>query len=123
MLLRLTSQGSASGNPALCGDAHDRKSTPAIPPFGARALKNRIINNENIVPFFTGERLEGFFDDFGSEKRCKAEPVDMGSVFQPVNRILLEITAFSITCHVQIYAPVPEHQAEQVYDYGNNRDT
>ena len=73
-------------------------------------------------PIYGSQWFDGIADNPGGEQSGKAFPVNMGGVFQTINRILSEFRRF-LRLHIQKHAAVPEDQAKQVLNQRNNRKT
>ena len=88
--------------------------------FGAFALIDGIIHNECIPPILRSKRLDGVADNPGGKQSGKAFPVNMGGVFQTVNRVLPKFRRL-FRLHIQKHTAVAEDQAKQVLNQRNNR--
>ena len=88
--------------------------------FGAFALVNGIIHDECVPPILGSKRLDGVADNPRGKQSGKAFPVNMGGVFQTVNRVLLEFRCL-FRLHIQEHTAVAEDQAKQVLNQRNNR--
>ena len=73
-----------------------------------------------IPAIFRSERPNGVANDSGGKQSGKALPVNMGGVFQTVNRVLLEFRRL-FRLHIQKHTAVAEDQAKQVLNQCNNR--
>ena len=88
--------------------------------FGTFARVNGIIHDECVSPTLGSQRCDGFGNNSGRQQSGKALPVNMGGVFQTVNRVLPEFRGL-FRLHIQKHTAVAEDQTKQVLNQRNNR--
>ena len=88
--------------------------------FGAFALVNGIIHDECVSPILGSKQRDGVANDSGGKQSGKAFPVNMGGVFQTVNRVLPEFRCL-FRLHIQKHTAVAEDQTEQILNQRSDR--
>ncbi len=90
--------------------------------FGPGAVKQTVINDKHIFPFFISQWLHETADDFSGKQHREALPVDPCIVQKTVDGIFWECPFKCAGLHLHIDAPVGKHHAEKIPEDIYDRD-
>ena len=91
--------------------------------FRAGAVKQAVINNEDILVLFVRQGFHEAVDDVGRKQCCETLPVRPGVIEKTVDGVFGESFSKCTCFHLHIETPVGKHHTEQEAEYIHYRDT
>ena len=91
--------------------------------FGAGAVEQAVVDNEDVPALFVRQGLHEAVDDAGGKQCRETLPVRPGVVEETVDGVFGESRSKCACLHLHIEAPVGEHHTEQETEDIHDRDT
>ena len=91
--------------------------------FGAGAVKQAVINNEDILALFVRQGFHEAVDDVCRKQCCETLPVGPGVIEETIDGVFGESFSKCTCFHLHIETPVGKHHTEQEAEDIHYRDT